>query len=139
VLGTPEWIQYLFWLHFAEGSYMPNRLVGLVFELVHRRVPFFIKPITSMIKSQVFSARVVPRLNEQLNYIEATLEKAPWLAGDEFTAADIQMGAALILSGAQSSSEIPRPKLTDYIMRLENRPAYQRTIEVAGPLRFSLK
>src|SRR5450631_2258314 len=25
--GTPEWIQYLFWLHFAEGSFMPLALL----------------------------------------------------------------------------------------------------------------
>ena len=109
-----------------------------MFELVHRRSPFFIKPITFLIKKQVYAARILPRLKEQLDYIEATLEKTQWLAGDEFTAADIQMGSALILSGATTRSEIPRPKLTEYITRIENRPAYRRTIEVAGPLRFSL-
>ena len=136
-LGTKDWAEYLFWLHFVPERFMPNRLLALVFELVHRNSPFFIKPITSAIKKKVLTSRVQPRLTQQLNYVEATLEQTEWLAGDEFTAADIQMGVAIILSSADSQSEISRPKLMEYVARIENRPAYERAMEVAGPLRFS--
>ena len=27
--GTPDWIQYLFWLHFAEGSLMPTAVIKI--------------------------------------------------------------------------------------------------------------
>src|SRR5450631_762684 len=70
-IGTPEWIQYLFWLHFTEGSLMPLQLLKLVFEKVVAASPFFIKPITKNIKKMVGKNFYEPRIRAQLNYIES--------------------------------------------------------------------
>jgi glutathione S-transferase len=36
ILGTPEWIQYVFWLHFAEGSLQPLSLLRGIFSVIHK-------------------------------------------------------------------------------------------------------
>ena len=44
--GTPQRLQFTYWLHFAEGSAMPFLLLKLVFDKVRSApVPFFIRPV----------------------------------------------------------------------------------------------
>ena len=42
--GSQQWIDYNYWLHYAEGSLMPLLLLGLVFRKIENApMPFFIK------------------------------------------------------------------------------------------------
>ncbi len=132
--GTPEWIQYLFWLHFAEGSLMPLQLLKLVFERVVAASPLFIKPIAKNIKKMVGKNFYEPRITAQLNYIESQLADSLWLTGNEFSAADIQMGVSIMMHDLQDSPDKNRPILQEYIARILVRPAFVRTIERAGPI-----
>jgi len=137
VTGTPEWIQYLFWLHFAEGSLMPLQLLKFIFEKVVKASPFFIKPITKNIKKMVGKNFYEPRIKAQLNYIESQLTESLWITGNEFTAADIQLGVSILMHNLQNSTDQNRPKLQDYITRISSRPAFIRTMQRAGPISAS--
>lgn len=137
--GTPEWIHYIFWLHFAEGSFMPLILLRGIFQAIYSASPFFIKPIAKAIGEKVAKVYFRPKLANQLNYLEDTLAKNKWLAGKEFSAADIQMGISLSMTEVYKDTDADRPHLREYIKRLENRPAYIRTLEIAGPIATLLK
>jgi glutathione S-transferase len=43
--GTPERLNYTYFMHYAEGSLMPPLLMKLVFGLLPARVPFFMRPV----------------------------------------------------------------------------------------------
>ena len=68
-----------------------------------------------------------------LGALEVMLDPGPWVLGDQFSAADIYVGAELAWAksfGAPGLSE--RPTLLAYIDRITARPAYQRTIGATG-------
>jgi glutathione S-transferase len=54
------------------------------------------------------------------------LAKTPYLAGKEFTAADISVGYGLHVMGLLGLADRLDPSLEDYLARLRERPAFQR-------------
>jgi len=132
--GTPEKLRYTYWLHFAEGSAMPPLLMKLVFDKVRSApVPFFIKPIVKGIAHKVTSSFIEPNIESQLAFMEAELTRRPWFAGDEFSAADIQMSFPLEAAAARAGLDARYPKLSAWLARIHARPAYARALEKGGP------
>lgn len=137
--GTPEARRFSYWLHFAEGSAMPPLLLKLVFQRIRTApMPFFAKPIARGIAAKVLEGFVEPNLQAQLDYMEAELAQRPWFAGEDFTAADIQMSFPLE-AAAQRSGLTPEhtPHLTDWLARIHARPAYQRALAQGGPYDYA--
>ena len=136
--GTPEKLRWTYWLHFAEGSAMPPLLMKLVFDKVESSpMPFFVKPIARGIASKVKHSFIMPNINSQLAYMEAELEKEKWFAGNEFTAADIQMSFPLEAAAMRGGLDERLPKLMAFLQRIHARPAYQRALERGGPYDFA--
>ena len=132
--GTPQKLRWTYWLHFAEGSAMPPLLMKLVFDKVESSpMPFFVKPIARGIASKVKNSFILPNIHSQLAYMEAELEQTKWFAGNEFTAADIQMSFPLEAAHARGGlTAQTHPRLTDWLARIHARPAYLRAIERGG-------
>jgi glutathione S-transferase len=132
--GTPEGLRFTYWLHFAEGSAMPFLLLKLVFDKVRAApVPFFIKPIVKGLADKVTGSFIAPNLERQTAYIEAELRSRPWFAGDEFSAADIQMSYPLEATAART--KLAGGAITDWLARIHARPAYQRALAAGGDYR----
>lgn len=135
--GSPDKLRWTYWLHFAEGSAMSPLLMKLVFDRVESSpMPFFVKPIARGIAHKVKSSFVMPQIAAHLNYMEAELGKSTWFAGDEFSAADIQMSFVLEAAAARGGLDASYPKLSAFLARIHTRPAYQRALERGG--KFSL-
>lgn len=137
--GTPEARRFSYWLHFAEGSAMPPLLLKLVFQRIQTApMPFFVKPIARGIAAKVLEGFVEPNLQAQLAYMEAELAQRPWFAGEDFTAADIQMSFPLEAAAQRSGLTAERaPQLTDWLARIHARPAYQRALAQGGPYDYA--
>jgi glutathione S-transferase len=136
--GTPEFLQYRYWLHFAEGSAMSPLLMKLVFDKVASSpMPFFVKPIARGISAQVLKSFVMPNIERQLDFMEGELAQRPWFAGAEFSAADIQMSFPLEASAQRAGLDASRPKLHDWLRRIHARPAYKKALERGGPYSFA--
>jgi glutathione S-transferase len=137
-IGSPERMRWRYWLHFAEGSAMPPLLLKLVFSTIERtKMPFFVKPIAKGISQKVQGMLVDPNLKRQLDFMEAELGKSTWFAGDEFSAADIQMSFPLEASAQRAGLDASRPKLMAFLKRIHARPAYRRALERGGPYSFA--
>ena len=131
--GTPDYLRYCYWLHYAEGSLMPPLLLKLVFDKIEKYpMPFFVKPIAKAISSKAKSSFIMPQINTHLDYLEAELGKSVWFVGDEFSAADVQMSFPIETASARGGLDASRPRLMDYLQRIHARPAYQRAIERGG-------
>ena len=132
--GTPEQRRYTYWLHFAEGSLMPPLLLKLVFDKVREApVPFFVRPVTRGIAKQVMDGFVSPNLTRLTAFVEGELATRPWLAGAEFSAADIQMSYPVEAAAARGVIDQRHPRLQDWLARCQARPAYRRALETGGP------
>lgn len=134
--GTPEQLRYTYWLHYAEGSAMPLLVMKLVFSKLGKPpVPAVIRPIGRLLANGVRQKFLDPQLEMHLDYWESELRQHPWFAGDEFSAADIQMSFPLL--AAESRSDLSgRPNIKKVLQNMRDRPAYQRAIERGGEFRL---
>ena len=131
--GTPEYLRYRYWLHYAEGSLMSPLLLKLIFDKIERSpMPFFAKPIAKAISGKTKSSFITPQLKTHLDYLEAELGKSTWFVRNEFSAADIQLSFPIEAAAARGGLDSTRPKLMDYLKRIHARPAYQKALERGG-------
>ena len=131
--GTPARLRYTYWLHYAEGSAMPPLLLKLVFDRIESGpMPFFVRPVARAIAGRAKNTFVVPQITRHLDYMESELGKFRWFAGDEFSAADIQMSFPLEVAVKRVGLGASRPRLADFLGRIHARPAYQRALERGG-------
>jgi glutathione S-transferase len=132
-LGTPERVRYTYWLHFAEGSAMPPLVMKLVFDRIEKGpMPFFVRPIARGIAGRVKKGFIEPTVARQLDYMEAELERRPWFAGGEFSAADIQMSFQVEAAAVRGGLNASRPRLMDWLARIHAREPYRRALERGG-------
>ena len=132
--STPAHLRYLYWLHYAEGSAMPPLLLKLVFDRVQASpMPFFVRPIARAIAQKAMTSFIGPQITLHLDYLEGELGKSAWFAGDEFTAADIQMSFPLEAAAARAGLDQSRPRLMAFLERIHARPAHRRALERGGP------
>ena len=137
-IGSPERLRWRYWMHFAEGSAMPPLLLKLIFERIKvTPMPFFAKPIAKGICDKVLAAMVEPNLKRQLDFMEAELGRSEWFAGDEFSAADIQMSFPLEAAAQRAGLDASRPKLMAFLKRIHARPAYKKALARGGPYSFA--
>ena len=132
--GTPEKLRYTYWLHFAEGSAMLPLVMKLVFGRVETApMPFFAKPIARGIAAKVRAGFIDPNVKAHLDYMESELGKTAWFAGNEFTAADIQMSFPVEAANARGGLDATRPNLMGFLERIHAMPSYKRAIDKGGP------
>jgi glutathione S-transferase len=130
---SPERLRYTYWLHYAEGSLQPLLLMKLFFDRIEKSpMPFFAKPIAKSISARVKDSFIVPNLERNFDYLEGELGRSTWFAGEEFSAADVQMSFPLEAAVSRGGLDAKRPKLMAFLERIHARPAYRKAIERGG-------
>ena len=129
-----QWLNYRYWLHYAEGSLMPLLVMKLIFSHIAKApMPFFAKPIAKKISGKVTGTMLDPQLKNHLAVIEQHLATQTWFAGDSPSGADILMSFPLQAASARANlSQLP--SIQRFVAQMEARPAYQKAVERAGPL-----
>ncbi|MFI4939855.1 MAG: glutathione S-transferase family protein [Burkholderiales bacterium] len=131
--GTVAGRQFTYWLHYAEGSIMPLMVMTLIFRRIETApLPFFVKPVARAIVGRVRSGFLDPNTKTHLDFMDAEVGKTGWFAGDNFSAADIQMSFPVEAANARGAMS-GRPNLADFLERIHTRPAYQRALARGGP------
>lgn len=137
-VGSDAYLQYQYWLHFAEGSAMPPMLLSLVFRrMLERAKPFFVKAIIKKVVEKVNSAFIRPNLENNFRFINDHLAEHTWFAGEAISGADIQMSFILEAAMARGLvSQTEHPAIAGFVATIQERPAYQRAIEKGGQYDF---
>jgi glutathione S-transferase len=126
-------LRYTYWLHYAEGSLQPLLLMKLFFGRIEKGpMPFFAKPVAKAIVAKVMGSFITPNLERHFDYLEGELARSAWFAGEEFSAADIQMSFPLEAAVSRGGLDSRRPKLMAFLDRIHARPAYKKAIERGG-------
>lgn len=110
---------YLNWLHMSDATLtFPQTLVLRYahFEPAERR-----QPQVAQDYQRWFLAR--------LRAVEQAVEQRDWLTADRFTAADVAVGYALMLSAHLEMESQWGPATQAYWQRLQQRPAFQRALQ----------
>ncbi|MFT4808195.1 MAG: glutathione S-transferase [Paraglaciecola sp.] len=130
--GSEEHRQYIYWLHFAEGTLMPPLVAKLVLDRVRTNAkPFFIKIIANKIVDKLMAAYYGPIIAKNMDYIESHLTHNAWFAGEELSGADIQMSFPLEAAVARGNTK-SFPKINKFVKNVHARPAYQAALEKGG-------
>jgi glutathione S-transferase len=131
---SPAGMAYTYWLHYAEGTFMPLMIVSLIVGRIETApMPFIVKPIAKGIAQKVRVGYLNANVRRNLDHMEATLNTSLWFCGDELTAADVQMSFAVEAASVRTNLQEDYPNLAAYLERLQARPAYQRALERGGP------
>lgn len=131
--GSPERLRYSYWMHAAEGTAMPLMVMTLIFNRVETAAPWLIRPIAKAISGQVKSAYLGPATDTTLRYMDAELGRSTWFAGEDLTAADVQMSFPIEAAAVRTDMRSNYPRLQSFLDRIHARPAYQKALERGGP------
>ena len=108
-VGDPRRGPYLKWLFFGPGCFEPA--------VIDRAAPRKEEARRAMLSYGDFDTT--------MNVVAKAVEKGPWLLGEQFTAADVVIGANI--RWGMIFKMIPeRPEFTAYAARIAARPAAQR-------------
>ena len=111
----PNYYDYVYWMHFN------NNLVGL----------FYAKALIGDRTEDRFAKTVVRREDGYARMVEQRLAESPYLAGPEFTCADIMTVFGLQHPGLLGKRDLPNARA--YLARIAQRPAHIRAMQIAGP------
>ena len=91
--------------------------------------------IARRIAGSVQSSFIGPQLRRHLDFMEAELAAYPWFAGEEFTAADVQMSFPLEAAVSRAGLNAGRPRLSGFLERIHARakPRVIDRVQATGP------
>ncbi|MEX0644432.1 MAG: glutathione S-transferase [Parvularculaceae bacterium] len=136
--GTAEYDRYKYWLHAAEGSYMPPLVLALFLTRMETaKMPFFAKPIAKRLTQGVRDAYLNHTTKALFDYLDTELGARPWLAGPEFTAADIIMSFPIEAAQARIEAAKGLKNVPAYLKKIHARPAFARALEKGGPYAYA--
>lgn len=136
--GTPEYRRWKYWMHAAEGSYMPPLVLALFLNRMETaKMPFFAKPIARKLTQSVRDIYLNHTTKALFDYLDAELSRSEWLAGKDFSAADIIMSFPAEAALARIDAAKSAKNLKSYVERLHARPAYRRALEKGGPYAYA--
>ena len=117
-MDSPEYANYLMWMHYAEGS-LAARLFS-DYRAWRKEAPTTRSP---MVDSEA-----------TVQYAEDYLKTHAWFGGAEFSAADIMMMFPLNVATSLNLVDADHfPKIAAWKEKVEARPAYKRMLEKARP------
>jgi glutathione S-transferase len=134
--GTEAARRCSYWMYYAEGSAMTPLLLRLIFAQIPAKAPFFARPIANGISKTMNKRMIQPQLDSHIGYWESELGRSEWLAGPDFSAADIMMSFPLEAAAARAGAA-RKPRIAAFLQRVHARPAYQRAIERGGAYSYA--
>ncbi|WDI32897.1 glutathione S-transferase [Hyphococcus flavus] len=131
--GGALYEKYRYWMHAAEGSYMPPLVLTLMLNRMETApMPFFVRPLAKRLVKGVKDGYLDHTMKALFDYLEAELSTDAWLAGPDMTAADIIMSFPMEAFTARGNIK-NYPNVAAAVTRIQQRPAYQRALERGGP------
>ncbi|UHS57098.1 glutathione S-transferase [Agrobacterium vaccinii] len=135
--GTDDHQRYVYWLHYSEGSAMPPLLLKLLFSRIPGQVPFFLRPVASMISKGVMGKLVDPQLADHTAYWDNELAATGYFVGHELSGADIAMSFPVEAAMSRAEGMEGRKAIRRYLETIRARPAYQRALKKGGAYVFA--
>lgn len=122
---SPEaknYADYLYFLHFTNGTFQPA--------LIRTRLA-----TSTGLPEDNFGVKLARAgMNKSLNILNERLRSNPWLAGDEFTAADIMVVFSLTTMRLFFPYDLEGyDALTAFLQRVGQREGYQRAMAKSDP------
>ena len=127
-LGGSALVDYYYWKNFADASFMPNLALKQVFSQLAIRTPWPVRLIPKAIQYGFNRGYLNPLLEQQMQMINQHLTTQPWVAGSQFTIADILLWFPLHACTHLNDRYTHYPAINAYLQQIQDRPAFQRAL-----------
>jgi glutathione S-transferase len=118
----PDFAAFLYWFHFANGTFQAQMGRNMILNRLNLPQD---NPVLQATRQ---------RVDRSFDLINARLGEADYLAGAEFTSADIMIGFSLTTMRYFMPYDLARcPNIVRYLARIGARPAYRRAMEKGDP------
>lgn len=135
---TEDFHRYRYWMHAAEGSYMPPLVLALMLGRIETApMPFFARPIARKLVKGVRDGYLDHTIKALFDYVDAELSARRWFAGENFSAADIIMSFPLEAAVTRTPSARNSQAINNFLKCIHDRPAYARALEKGGPYDYA--
>ncbi|KAI1451465.1 glutathione S-transferase [Annulohypoxylon moriforme] len=120
--GDKNYSEYLYWFHFANGTLQPVLLTNMTMSRAG------LNKENGLVK--FYNARQ----KQLIEYMDQRLSKGPWLAGEQFTAADIMNVFCLTTMRCFAPYDLSAyPNILSYLKRIAARDGYRRAVQKGDP------
>ena len=121
--GADNYADYLYWFAFTNGTLQPAIMRTMVLRFA------------GLNEDNNHVARYENRLNQALEFLDRRLgETGAWLAGKEFTAADVMIVFSLTTMRKFDGRDLSKyGNVLEYLQRVKGREAYVRAMGKADP------
>ena len=120
--GHPDYADYLYWFHFANGNLQP--VIGRLMSVSRAKLG----------ADHPVQKATQERFDRVMALVDARLAEVPHLAGDEFSAADIMSVFSLTTMRLFQPFDLgPYANIRAYLQRIGARAAYRRAMERGDP------
>jgi glutathione S-transferase len=118
----PDFASFLYWFHFANGTLQANMGRSMILNRL------------KLADDNPMLLATRARVDRAFDLVDTRAREAKYLAGDEFTSADIMMGFSLTTMRYFLPYDLKRcPNIVGYLARIGERPAYRRAMEKGDP------
>lgn len=118
----PDFAQFLYWFHFANGTLQ----AGMGRLMMLNRL--------NLAEDNPMLAATRARVDRAFDLVDARVRDAEYLAGNNFTSADIMTGFSLTTMRYFQPYDLARcPNVVKYLGRIGARPAYRRAMDKGDP------
>lgn len=120
--SSPDFANYLYWLHYANGSFMAGGNLAFCLGVLG------VDPANETVKD------ISTRYARGFVMVEQHLSAVPYFAGNDFSAADIIMLFPLTTMRLFTPMDLGNfPHIRAYLRRIGARPAFQRMVAKIAP------
>ena len=120
--GHPDFASFLYWFHFANGTLQSQMGRNMILNRL------------SLADDNPVLQATRARVDRSFSLIDVQLGKTAFLAGSEFTSADIMIGFSLTTMRYFMPYDIGRCRnIVRYLAAIGVRPAYRRAMEKGDP------
>ncbi|KAI1102704.1 glutathione S-transferase [Jackrogersella minutella] len=120
--GDKDYAEYLYWFHFANGTLQPTLLLSSTLAW------------SGLNENNEFVNRYKAKQHQLLGFVDQRLSKVPWLAGEQFTAADIMSVFCFTTVRCFAQYELGAyPNILSYLKRVAARDGYKRAMQKGDP------
>ncbi|QMV13053.1 glutathione S-transferase [Vibrio spartinae] len=121
-------LDYRYWLHAAEGSFMMWLVMRLIFIKSREKLPFLLRPLIGSFLNKMDQIVIEPRVSTFLRYIDDTLAQRSWFAGEKLSGADFQMHLVLQLADMRADLSV-YPNIQRYNQQVAQLASYQQALQ----------
>ncbi len=120
---------YYYWKNFAEATLMPDLALKQIFAAIVARTPWAVRFVSQLLKLGFDRGYLNHTLHQHLQMIDEHLKNHSYVAGQQFTIADLLLWFPLLACTQSNPAFESLAHIQRYLLHIQSRPAFQRALE----------